>query len=150
MATKKNPNYGNTQAIIIVIALLAGIAYLALIGTATRSPANYTTVPVPMNASVYTAQQELPNMSIYDPNLTLSSFYCSTSNQCALVHTSDCFNNAPSQQACIGASYSNQYNSSFGNYWSTKGATMCPEFYMLGNASCACIDNGCSLIYQRG
>lgn len=89
------------------------------------------------------------NLENADQKITTDDFYCTTSSDCVLVHTTACFNNMPSQQACISRNYSATYNASYNTYRSSSGFA-CAQYYVAGNASCGCVSNQCTLIYTSG
>ncbi|MDE1762007.1 MAG: hypothetical protein KGH78_02330 [Candidatus Micrarchaeota archaeon] len=126
---------------IVVILLLAAFAVI-------RSPV----LPiVPINSSY--SQQVLPsqaiqNISKFDSAINLSSFYCGSASDCVVVHTSACFNNLASQQACISNSSYASYRQKYADYVATAGI-ICPQYLVSATASCACIHNACTLQYSQ-
>jgi hypothetical protein len=112
---------------------------------------NTTTISAPQNTTegqIYSPSYELGNVSIVDPTTTIGMFYCNADTDCMNVHTKSCFNNMPQQQACINVNYSNSYMSHYNAFLNNGTPVACPQFFMVGSASCACINNGCSLIYS--
>ena len=106
----------------------------------TISNTNSTNTYGPANESVYVQSVE--------PNANSSTFYCTSNSDCVLVRTSICFNNLPSQQACINQNYENNYNAYYTNFVN-GGKMVCPEFMMAGTSSCECINNGCTLVFSK-
>ena len=139
MAKHKLPKYA--KAAIILIAALFALAILDY--ALTLNNANV----VPTGADVFAPPQELGNLTSVYPNATLDTFYCSSDNDCVDVHTQNCFNNLASQQVCINKGYYDLYNVAY-NKFLDRGMVACPQFFVLANASCACINQGCSLVYK--
>ena len=118
-------------------------------GTTTVQPSlNTTTILPPPPLQTYGPANELQEIKQVDPNATISMFSCTSDANCTLVQTSACFNNLPSQQACINSSYNDSYNASYDNYLNSTNSTVCPQFYLAGTASCMCISNGCTMSYN--
>ena len=132
---------------IIVLAALFLVTTNNSSGIYGTNTASTSTINSTANGSVYTPQQELVNVQKVDPNANISTFYCTTSSQCTIVHTSACFNNEPSQQACINQNYENSYSNYFNQFRNVSQP--CPQFILAGTASCSCINNGCSLVFQN-
>src|SRR5271166_4490383 len=61
-------------------------------------PLSSTTINYTTNTTTYGSSNELTNVQQVEPNANASIFYCTTSSECIIVHTSLCFNNLPSQQ----------------------------------------------------
>jgi hypothetical protein len=119
----------------------------------------YCPIPVAQNTTtistqnatqeqVYSPSYELGNVSAVDPSATIGIFSCNSAAECIDVHTASCFNNIPQQQACINENYSSSYLSNYSAFLRNGPPQACPQFFMAGSASCACINNGCSLIYS--
>jgi hypothetical protein len=98
---------------------------------------------------LFAPPQEIKNISEIYAQASLSIFACNYSSECAIVRTSACFNNLASQQACINSSYANAYESSYEQYYSSR-RVVCPQFFVLAEASCSCLSNLCNLVYKSG
>jgi hypothetical protein len=127
---------------IIIFAIAIGIYLFSI------KPGNNSTT-IQQNVSpiqLYGPGVEISNVSnIYPVNS--STFYCNDASNCVIIHTAQCFNNLPSQQACINGSDYGAYESAYQNY--TRNGTACPEFILAGQASCTCINNGCTLEFTK-
>ncbi|MGA2800528.1 MAG: hypothetical protein ABSE71_04340 [Candidatus Micrarchaeaceae archaeon] len=124
-------------------------------------PPCYCPVPIAQNTTTINAQNstgervyapayEFGNLSAVDPSATIGMFSCNENSDCTLVHTTSCFNNIPQQQACINRNYSSSYAAYYNAFIHSGPPMACPDFLMAGSASCACISNGCSLVYSTG
>ena len=111
---------------------------------------NTTTISGQPNETgqVYSPSYELGNVNAVDPSATIGMFHCSADTDCIDVHTGKCFNNIAQQQACINGNYSASYTSFYDAFLNSGAPMACPQFFMAGSASCACINNGCSLVYS--
>lgn len=96
-----------------------------------------------------TISPNLTAISNVDPQANQSIFACSSSSDCAVVHTALCFNNAATQQACISSAYAASYQQAYQNFTSAN-ATVCSQYYVQANVSCACISSECSMVYTQG
>ena len=152
----------NRISLYIVIAIVVGVLLVATYAfkqiksnNPSQSSSTIISVTIPstnrsQNNSetiILTPDYEIGNTSNVDPNVNFSTFHCNTASDCTIVYTQSCFNNLPSQQACINGNYSASYQSYYENY--TGNGTVCPQFFLAGQASCGCISNGCSLEYTK-
>ena len=140
MAKKKsNKLIGIVGVVLIAIVVAATFGYF---GGNQSLPGMGTGIA----AQVFEPAFELPNVSNVDPNVSLSSFYCGSAADCQVIHTTSCFNNNANQQACIGSSAAQNYSAAYQNYLESHGS-ICAQYLVEANVSCACIHNGCSLTY---
>lgn len=129
-------------AILFVVVVL--VCYVLLRGSAGRAPAGTTSI---VAAKIYAPSDEIFNLTLVYPNATLSTFSCNYNSDCVGVHTKPCFNNLASQQACISKTYADTYESYYRKFL-TNDSIACPMYFVVNNASCACINHGCSLVYR--
>ena len=144
-------------ALIIVVVILS---YALLRGSAGIQPSSTTTIsnPAPTTsipstnpttsiavARTYLPSEEISNITAVYPNATLGTFSCNYSSDCVDVHTKPCFNNLDSQQACINKGYAEAYGISYRDFLANN-IVACPQYFIMNNVSCACINNGCSLV----
>ena len=135
----------------LIAAVLIIILFFTLLngGNTTKTTSITSTIWIQTSTATYAPSEEIANVSSVDPNATTGSFYCNTSADCIIVHTTSCFNNLASQQACISKTSSGQYASYYSNFISS-GSIICPQYIINAYASCSCINNGCSLVYRTG
>ena len=140
------------ETILIILFILIVFTYSILLnrssnttGSSTSTMSSTTTV---MGAQVYGPTSEIQNISLVYPNANSTTFSCSRNNDCINVHTQYCFNNLASQQACINRNYSDTYNSYYNRFLS-KSAVVCLAVIVHASAICTCINQGCSLVYNR-
>jgi hypothetical protein len=129
-----------TIAMLLIVAAL--LLYALLHGSSGAAPINTTSIIV---GNVYAPSSEIPNLTPVYPNANFSTLSCNYNSDCAIVHTKSCFNNLNSQQACINKSHVETYDSYYAKFLSNN-ATACPQYFILNNVSCACINNWCSLV----
>jgi len=68
---------------------------------------------------------------------------CQTDSDCQLTDTDCCNNNAPKQNACINRDTIADWKQRLTSYCASSKVG-CPEFFMLGNYSCACEHQVCT------
>ena len=113
-------------ALIVVLAIVLSFTFLNN-GSVVKTTASTSTILVNASARTYAPSEEIANVSAVYPNATTSTFYCNTSADCIIVHTTSCFNNLASQQACISKTDSNQYATYYNNFLS-RSPVACPQF----------------------
>ncbi len=141
-------------AIIVALVALGGI-YLIIGsgGAATTTSTTTTTINISTNTTgtrTYGPSAEISEVALVYPNATLDSFSCIASDDCVVVRTQHCFNNLASQQACIDKEASGLYESYYESFQSNASMMACPQYLVLADASCGCVNRGCSLVYSPG
>ena len=75
------------------------------------------------------------------------TFACAAASNCTVVHTSQCFNNAASQQTCINTNYLSAYEQAYNSYYASSNGVVCAQYYVNANVSCTCLSSECNTVY---
>ena len=148
------------RKLIVAVVVLAAIVVIIAVASFTQNPIQNTTtitinatttIPLGLNTitQVYAPSQELPLVSAVYPIANMTTFSCTTGADCVIVHAQGCFNNGPTQQACINKAYQNTYQMYYGRNQNSSGVYVCPQYYAQANVSCSCISGGCNMVYAQ-
>ncbi len=148
-----------TLTILIMALILAGVLSYPIAApvsstTSTTSAPTSTTIPPPTTTAYYrsgsyNAIQEQGIAQSYGENVPIAWFSCTASSDCTRVLAAMCNNGAPSQDICINRHYYGMFESMHNSTYQNS-THVCPDYLVLSNITCSCVESYCTENYSFG